>query len=387
MSMAYKVVDLFAGVGGLSYGFAHDPAFEIIAANEILKPMADAYSQNHPNAKVYNKDIKDFSIEDLTRDFGIKRGDIDVVVGGPPCQAYSTVGKRLIDDPRGKLFQEYYRILNELRPKIFVFENVKGLLSMQGGELIKTIIALFESIGYRMHRRLLNAADYGTPQVRERVILVGTLDQRPFIYPRPTHYNPELGVPSDNTRKPYVTLGEALGDLPSIKTGEQGLHYATDPQNDYQHLMRRNAPLEIQEHEVPKNGDKLVAIMEALPDGGSPKDIPEELRPTSGFANCYCRLWWDRPSTTITRNLGCVSSSRCVHPRDPRPLSTREGARLQGFPDDYIFCGKRGDKHLQIGNAVPTFLSKAIKDSVKSYLSGEEIDGLPSESPIDQTLF
>ena len=385
--MAYKVVDLFAGVGGLSYGFAHDPAFEIIAANEILKPMADAYSQNHPNAKVYNKDIKDFSIEDLTRDFGIKRGDIDVVVGGPPCQAYSTVGKRLIDDPRGKLFQEYYRILNELRPKIFVFENVKGLLSMQGGELIKTIIALFESIGYRMHRRLLNAADYGTPQVRERVILVGTLDQRPFIYPRPTHYNPELGVPSDNTRKPYVTLGEALGDLPSIKTGEQGLHYATDPQNDYQHLMRRNAPLEIQEHEVPKNGDKLVAIMEALPDGGSPKDIPEELRPTSGFANCYCRLWWDRPSTTITRNLGCVSSSRCVHPRDPRPLSTREGARLQGFPDDYIFCGKRGDKHLQIGNAVPTFLSKAIKDSVKSYLSGEEIDGLPSESPIDQTLF
>lgn len=387
MSMAYKVVDLFAGVGGLSYGFAHDPAFEIIAANEILKPMADAYSQNHPNAKVYNKDIKDFSIEDLTRDFGIKRGDIDVVVGGPPCQAYSTVGKRLIDDPRGKLFQEYYRILNELRPKIFVFENVKGLLSMQGGELIKTIIALFESIGYRMHRRLLNAADYGTPQVRERVILVGTLDQRPFIYPRPTHYNPELGVPSDNTRKPYVTLGEALGDLPSIKTGEQGLHYATDPQNDYQHLMRRNAPLEIQEHEVPKNGAKLVAIMEALPDGGSPKDIPEELRPTSGFANCYCRLWWDRPSTTITRNLGCVSSSRCVHPRDPRPLSTREGARLQGFPDDYIFCGKRGDKHLQIGNAVPTFLSKAIKDSVKSYLSGEEIDGLPSESPIDQTLF
>lgn len=385
--MAYKVVDLFAGVGGLSYGFAHDPAFEIIAANEILKPMADAYSQNHPNAKVYNKDIKDFSIEDLTRDFGIKRGDIDVVVGGPPCQAYSTVGKRLIDDPRGKLFQEYYRILNELRPKIFVFENVKGLLSMQGGELIKTIIALFESLGYRMHRRLLNAADYGTPQVRERVILVGTLDQRPFIYPRPTHYNPELGVPSDNTRKPYVTLGEALGDLPSIKTGEQGLHYTTDPQNDYQHLMRRNAPLEIQEHEVPKNGDKLVAIMEALPDGGSPKDIPEELRPTSGFANCYCRLWWDRPSTTITRNLGCVSSSRCVHPRDPRPLSTREGARLQGFPDDYIFCGKRGDKHLQIGNAVPTFLSKAIKDSVKSYLDGKEIKGLSTEAVTEQTLF
>lgn len=385
--MAYKVVDLFAGVGGLSYGFAHDDEFEILAANEILEPMAQAYSSNHPTVKMYNKDIKDFSLDDLTKDLGIKKGDIDIIVGGPPCQAYSTVGKRLIDDPRGKLFQEYYRILKELKPKVFVFENVKGLLSMQGGDLIKTIISLFESIGYHMQMRLLNAADYGAPQIRERVILVGTLDSKPFKYPKPTHYDPELGAPADPSMKPYVTLGEALGDLPSMKTGESATKYACEPQNDYQRLMRANAPEEIQEHEVPKNNAKLVAIMEALPDGGSPKDIPEELRPNSGFANCYCRLWWNKPSTTITRNLGCPSSSRCVHPRDPRPLSTREGARLQGFPDDYIFCGKRGDKHLQIGNAVPTFLSRAIKNSVKSYLKGEEIDGLLDERVEELTLF
>lgn len=368
--MAYKVIDLFAGVGGLSYGFAHDTDFEILAANEILTPMARAYSLNHPTVKMYNKDIKDFSSDDLSRDLGLKPGDVDIVIGGPPCQAYSTVGKRLIDDPRGKLFQEYYRILKELRPRIFVFENVKGLLSMQGGELIKTIIALFESIGYHLQMQLLNAADYGAPQIRERVILVGTLDGRPFKYPAPTHYNPETGTPSDPSLKPYVTLGEALGDLPSIKTGECAERYATEPQNDYQRLMRENAPTTLQEHEVPKNSARLVAIMEALPDGGAPKDIAEELRPKSGFANCYCRLWWNKPSTTITRNLGCPSSSRCIHPRDPRPLSTREAARLQGFPDDYVFFGKRGDKHLQIGNAVPTFLSKAIKDSVKDYLDG-----------------
>lgn len=385
--MAFKVIDLFAGVGGLSYGFAHDDEFEIIAANEILEPMAKAYSSNHPSVMMYNKDIKDFSLDDLTRDLGVKKGDIDIVVGGPPCQAYSTVGKRLIDDPRGKLFQEYYRILKELRPKLFVFENVKGLLSMQGGDLIKIIIALFESIGYHMQMRLLNAADYGAPQIRERVILVGTLDSKPFIYPKPTHYNPELGKPKDSSLKPYVTLGEAISDLPSIKTGESATEYYCEPQNEYQRLMRANAPAEIHEHEVPKNNAKLVAIMEALPDGGSPKDIAEELRPNSGFANCYCRLWWDKPSTTITRNLGCPSSSRCIHPRDPRPLSTREGARLQGFPDDYIFCGKRGDKHLQIGNAVPTLLSRAIKDSVKSYLKGEDIDGLPGEGNNEPTLF
>lgn len=385
--MSYKVIDLFSGVGGLSYGFAHDDDFQILAANEILEPMAKAYSLNHPSVKVYNKDIKDFTLGDLISDLGVKKGDIDIIVGGPPCQAYSTVGKRLIDDPRGKLFQEYYRILKEIQPKIFVFENVKGLLSMQGGELIKNIISLFESIGYHMQMRLLNAADYGAPQIRERVILVGTLDKRPFIYPKPTHYNPEVGMPSDTSLKPYVTLGEALGDLPSIKTGQNATEYASAPQNEYQAKMRENAPLKILEHEVPKNNERLVALMEALPDGGSPKDISEDLRPKSGFANCYCRLWWDRPSTTITRNLGCPSSSRCIHPRDPRPLSTREGARLQGFPDSYIFYGKRGDKHLQIGNAVPTFLSKALKNAIKSYLEGEHIDGIYGDNIKEPTLF
>lgn len=387
LNMAYKVIDLFAGVGGLSYGFAHDEDFEIIAANEILEPMAKAYSCNHPMVKMYNKDIKDFSLSDLSRDFGIKEGDIDVIVGGPPCQAYSTVGKRLIDDPRGKLFQEYYRILKELKPKIFVFENVKGLLSMQGGSLIKTIISLFESIGYHIQMRLLNAADYGTPQIRERVIIVGTTEKKVFKYPKPTHYDPEAGIPEDKTLKPYVTLGEALGDLPSMKVGERATLYATEPQNDYQKLMRENASDEISEHEVPNNNARLVAIMEALPDGGSPKDIPEDLRPNSGFANCYCRLWWNRPGTTITRNLGCPSSSRCIHPKDPRPLSTREGARLQGFPDDYVFYGKRGDKHLQIGNAVPTFLSMAIKEAVKKYLNGVDYDGLSDELTDEPTLF
>lgn len=380
--MSYKVVDLFAGVGGLSYGFAHDSDFQIVAANEILKPMAQAYSANHPTVKVYNKDIKDFSLNDLTIDFGIKEGDIDIIVGGPPCQAYSTVGKRLIDDPRGKLFQEYFRILRELHPRLFVFENVKGLLSIQKGFLIKQIIGLFESIGYKVSLQVMNAADYGAPQIRERVILIGTLENRPFLYPTPTHYDPSTKI-GHNGLKPYVTVGEALGDLPSIKSGEYGNKYSSEPQNEYQQLMRKDAPIDIKEHECPKNSDKLIAIMSALPDGGSPKDIAEELRPTSGFANTYSRLWWNRPSTTITRNLGCPSSSRCVHPRDPRPLTTREGARLQGFPDRYIFCGSRADKHLQIGNAVPTFLSIAIKDAVKSYLSGAK----SQEVVIEQRLF
>lgn len=383
--MKFKVVDLFAGVGGLSYGFAHDEDFEIVAANEILLPMATAYSQNHPSVKMYNKDIKDFSLSDLYNDFGIKVGDIDIVVGGPPCQAYSTVGKRLIDDPRGKLFQEYYRILSELRPKVFVFENVKGLLSMCGGTLIQTIIQLFESLGYRVYIKLLNAADYGAPQIRERVILVGTLLDNEFTYPLPTHYNPETGMIKG--LKPYVTLGEAIGDLGVLANGGKTLVYSSEPQNDYQRLMRENAPAELMDHNVSKNGEHLVKLMEALPDGGSPMDVAEELRPTSGFANCYCRLWWDKPSTTVTRNLGCVSSSRCVHPKQPRPLSTREGARIQGFPDNYHFFGTRSERNLQIGNAVPTFLSKAIKDSVKEHLLTKNKHIATSSNPTQMELF
>lgn len=367
-----KIIDLFAGVGGLSYGFAHDDNFEIVAANEILPNMAKAYELNHPSVKVYCKDIKDFGIEDLKKDFGIKKGEIDLIVGGPPCQAYSTVGKRLIDDPKGKLFQEYYRILKELDPKVFLFENVKGLLSMQGGELLKTIILLFESLGYKVVYKVLNSADYGAPQVRERVIIIGTKLNTKFNYPEPTHYNPEEGKTLlTNELKPYLTLAEAISDLPFIKSSEESFEYSTEPANEFQKLMRKNAPEKLMDHNAPNNNENLVKIMENLPDGGTPNDLPEELRPKSGFANTYCRLWWNRPSTTITRNLSTPSSSRCIHPKAPRPLTTREGARIQCFPDNYVFFGSRSDKNLQIGNAVPTFLSSALKDSIKKHFLEE----------------
>lgn len=368
MAKKIKIIDLFAGVGGLSYGFAHDDNFEIVAANEILPNMAKAYELNHSSVKVYCKDIKDFGIEDLKKDFGIKKGEIDLIVGGPPCQAYSTVGKRLIDDPKGKLFQEYYRILKELDPKVFLFENVKGLLSMQGGELLKTIISLFESLGYKVVYRVLNSADYGAPQVRERVIIIGTKLNTQFNYPEPTHYNSEEGQNLLNQNlKPYLTLAEAISDLPFIKSSEESFEYTTEPKNDFQKLMRKNAPEKLMDHNSPNNNENLVKIMENLPDGGTPEDLPEEMRPKSGFANTYCKLWWNRPSTTITRNLSTPSSSRCIHPKAPRPLTTREGARIQCFPDNYVFFGSRSDKNLQIGNAVPTFLSSALKESIKKH--------------------
>jgi DNA (cytosine-5)-methyltransferase 1 len=164
---------------------------------------------------------------------------------------------------------------------------------------------------------------------------------------------------------PYLTLSDAIGDLPLMANNETGTDYTMSPMNAFQELMRKNAPNTLLDHTAPKNNEKLIAIMKNLPDGGTPLNLPESMRPTSGFANTYARLWWDRPSTTITRNLSTPSSSRCIHPRAARPLTTREGARIQCFPDDYIFYGSRSDRNLQIGNAVPTFLSRAIKEAIK----------------------
>lgn len=361
-----KVIDLFSGVGGLSYGFAHNAKFKIVAANEILSPMAKSYELNHPNVKVYCRDIKDFSIKDMEIDLGVKDGDIDIVVGGPPCQAYSTVGKRLIDDPRGALFQEYFRILSELKPRFFLFENVKGLLSMSNGELLPTIIELFSTLGYDVQYRVLNAADFGAPQMRERIIVTGTLLNKKYEYPKKTHFNPLEGSADlfEVNLRPYLTMSDALSDLPLMLDRVPQTEYCSKPINAYQIKMRNGSNNLIEEHTIPNNSNHLIKIMELLPEGGTPKDLPIEFKPESGFGNSYSRLWWNRPSTTITRNFSTPSSARCIHPLAPRPLTTREGARLQGFPDSYKFYGSRTEKNLQIGNAVPTILSEALVESI-----------------------
>jgi len=362
------VIDLFAGVGGLSYGFANDEQFVVLAANEILPKMAKAYELNHPDVRMYVEDIGKLTGSRIMADCDLIPGDLDILVGGPPCQAYSTVGKRLLDDPRGNLFQDYYRILKDLNPKVFLYENVSGLISMNGGTLLPHIMELFASLGYKVQRKLLNAADFGAPQIRERVILVGTRLDKDFVYPDATHINPAMITPGKNL-KPWVTVREALGDLPILDNGGQQKNYSTDPQNEYQIEMRSKGFQEIEDHVVSKNGNHLIELMKLISEGGSAWDLPKNQQPKSGFKNTYSRLWWDRPSPTVTRNLGTPSSSRCIHPVQNRALSTREGARLQGFPDHYTFFGSRSEKNLQIGNAVPTQLSRALAKQLKEYFN------------------
>ena len=351
----YNIIDLFAGVGGLSYGFSKLPEFNIIAANEIEKDISVAYTLNHPEVKMLNCDINDLTKEKLEE---VLEGEkIDIVVGGPPCQSYSTLGKRQMDD-RANLFMQYKRILQILQPRAFVFDNVVGILSMDGGRLFKQVQAEFEELGYSLKHKVLNAVDYGVPQLRERVILVGIKGENNYEYPAPTH---------GEGLKPYVTLKDAIGDLPALKSGQSSTSYSYDSNNEFLGFVRADGADEVSEHTAPKNGAHLIRIMEALQDGQSKNDLPEDIRPKSGYGNTYAKLWWERPSTTITRNFACPSSSRCIHPRDSRAMSIREGARLQSFPDDYKFYGSDGMKRLEIGNAVPPLLSIAIaKQMIKA---------------------
>ena len=347
----YNVVDLFSGVGGLSYGFSNLEAFNILAANEIEKDISIAYSLNHPNVEMLNCNITQLTEEKFQE---ILKGQrVDLIVGGPPCQSYSTLGKRRMDE-RANLFMEYKRVLNILKPRAFVFENVSGILSMDKGKLFEKVKSEFESLGYTLKSKLLDAVDYGVPQHRERVILVGFKGDNNFEYPLPTH---------GEGLKSYITLEQAIGDLPSIKSGQTNNSFNNSISNEFLDFVRKPDET-MTEHSAPKNGEHLIKIMEALKDGQSKDDLPENIRPKSGYGNTYAKLWWKKPSTTITRNFACPSSSRCIHPRDSRAMSIREGARLQSFPDDYKFYGSDGMKRLEIGNAVPPLLSKAIAEQI-----------------------
>ena len=355
----YNIIDLFAGVGGLSYGFSKLPQFNILVANEIEKDISIAYKLNHPNVEMLNCDINNLTEKILEK--ALKGQKIDIVVGGPPCQSYSTLGKRQMDE-RANLFMQYKRVLMILQPKAFVFENVVGILSMDKGKLFKQIKSEFEELGYTLQYDVLDAVNFGVPQHRERVILVGFKGSNNFIYPTPTH---------GEGLKPYVTLKDAIGDLPKLESGEKKTTYAEGVMNEFLEFVRTDTNDYVEEHSSPKNGEHLVKIMKVLKDGQSKNDLPEDIRPKSGYGNTYAKLWWNKPSTTITRNFACPSSSRCIHPRDSRAMSIREGARLQSFPDNYKFYGSDSMKRLEIGNAVPPLLSMAIAKQMLKALKNE----------------
>lgn len=357
------VLDLFAGAGGLGLGLTW-AGFRVQAANEYEPVFAATYALNHPETAVVAGDVLDPHVRAAL--LAAARG-VDLVAGGPPCQGFSTVGKKDENDPRNKLFYAFLEIVGELKPRAVLFENVSGFRRMYGGRAFQALYRGLEDLGYAAPRcDLLNAADFGVPQTRERTFVVAFRPETAFRFPAPTRGDHEnlFG------RAPHLTLEEALSDLPPVRSGESGDRYLSPPQNDFQKKMRGGAGDVLTEHEGPWHGERLLSVLGHVPPGGTILDVPEALRPRSYFANTYSRLWSDRPSTTITRNFGTPSSSRCIHPRFDRGLTTREGARLQSFPDAYRFTGTRIKKNLQIGNAVPPLLAQAMGESLFHALTG-----------------
>jgi DNA (cytosine-5)-methyltransferase 1 len=351
-------LDLFAGAGGLGLGLEW-AGFEVVAANECDPIFAATYEQNHAGTEVFAGDVLDPVVRAALLEAA---HGVDLVAGGPPCQGFSTVGKKSEADPRNRLFRTFLEIVGELRPRAVLFENVSGFRNMYGGRAFHALVEGLDALGYgSAHCALLNAAHYGVPQTRERTFVVAYREgEGTFRFPEPTN------APSGDAsgKPPHLTLADALSDLPPVASGESRDAYGGAPANAYQAFMREGAKEPLTDHDGPWHGPKLLNVLARVPAGGTILDVPEELRPKSYFANTYSRLWWDRPATTITRNLGTPSSSRCIHPAFDRGLTTREGARLQSFPDGYRFLGTRTQKNLQIGNAVPPLLARALGRSI-----------------------
>ena len=360
---SFTGIDLFSGAGGFSLGLSRNN-IKIVLANEIEKDFAKTYTLNHPKTKMLNEDIHNIDFKNELKEIGYN--SIDILCGGPPCQGFSTVGSKNKKDKRNSLFWEFLRAVNETNPKIVIFENVSGFKSLYNGQAYETLIKELESIGYKVFSDVLNAADYGLPQLRKRTFVIGILKEYSFAFPKIIN-SKNKNLFEDK----YLTIMSAISDLPKLSSGEEKKNYSCKPKNNYQEKMRGNSKL-LTEHNCSNYGARMQKIISLVPPKGDVSDLPINLRPKSYFNNVYARIDPSKPSPTITRNFGTPSSSRCIHPFQNRALSTREGARIQSFPDDFIFFGSKTSKNLQIGNAVPPILGEVIGKQIrKSLLKGK----------------
>ena len=340
-----KLFDLFCGAGGLSLGFER-AGFNVVKAIDFDQYAVQTYNHNRDRIVAEEKNIID--IDDA---YIRKLGPIDGMIGGPPCQGFSTAGQRIIDDDRNKLYREYFRILKQVRPKFFVIENVTGLLTFGKGIVKNDIIKRADALGYKIFFKTLDTSKFGIPQIRLRVLFIGIrkeLCKKDFVFP-------------EGKCKP-ISIVDAIGDLPFLENEEDKTKYRFSPKNDYQKKMRIGAK-KITNHDLSKHTEKTKRIIAKIPEGGSIMSLPESEREGRNYHALLRKMDRSKPSLCID-----TGHRTYFHYEETRIPSTREVARLQSFPDCFEFLGPRNDQQRLVGNAVPPILAEVIAESVKNFL-------------------
>ncbi len=382
-----KTIDLFSGAGGITEGF-REAGYRCLYANDVMPEAMKTFRLNHPNTWAECKSIEDVKPADVRLKLGLAKGELDVLVGGPPCQGFSiNAPNRFLKDPRNRLFKDYVRFLEEFEPKAFLFENVPGLLSLGDGKVLDLILSEFRRLEYHVTVKILFAAHYGVPQERWRLILLGSKTGE-IAPPEPTHYasgraNFRGGsvltfqlTPLDKCiLEPAVTVGDAISDLPRLEMGEgaETLGYTKAPESTYAKKMRNPAGVTYNHYAAKLSKQNAERMMHVKP-GGSWRDIPHDLLP-KGMQSARKSDHTKRYGRLKNTGLAGTVLTKCdphwgtvFLPDQNRSLTVREAARFQSFPDQYVFLGSRVSQYEQVGNAVPVLLAKAIASTIREHL-------------------
>lgn len=394
--MSYKFIDLFCGAGGFSKGLEL-AGFECIGGIELKEVIAKTHQLNHKHSKTIWGDIREIPPEKFAEIIGTNH--VDVIIGGPPCPTFSTIGDAKIrsvtgkptsEDPRNQLFLEYLKYVDFFRPEIFVIENVPNFITKYKGAIFNTAIEIIENIGknengngqgiYEVEKpvQVLNAVYYGVPQTRKRMMLVAHKKQgKKFSYPTPTHYYDQEDAKSERLI-PCTTVEDAIGDLPKItdnwRVAEMPYSKNLDL-TDFQKIMRKNGNGRTVKNNICRmSNDRAKRVFPHMAQGSKYMDLPPEIRQILPFREDIFpdrlkRLVLKEPSWTVIAHIG-MDGYMYIHPTENRTLSVREAARIQSFPDDFEFVGNQQETYVQVGNAVPPLLAKAIGESLLKYLEG-----------------
>ena len=350
-STDFRVLDLFSGAGGFSYGIDKNPHFKTLLALDINENALKTFKHNMPEAEtdlgdITNSEIKKTIIEKS------KKYNINMIIGGPPCQGFSLKGKKLgLEDPRNYLFKEYLNIVEKLNPEVFIIENVKALLSTSSGWFKNKILEKIGQLGYFVDYGVLTASDFGVPQLRQRAVFICCKTKK-------------IQLPKPSSKK-AVTVRDAISDLAYFNSGEGFVEqdYSTEPISDYQKMMRKGAA-KLYNHKASNHAQIAIKKLEMIPPECGKEHLPKELLGNQQFTGTWGRLKWDLPSPTIDTRFDACSNGTNNHPVLNRAITPREAARLQSFDDKFVFLGTKVAIRQQIGNAVPPLMAKAIADTI-----------------------